>query len=460
MTLSEAELGEIYDQGKDACVAIIKKFFDAQQQRIDELEERVRELENVLGSNSSNSSIPPSQDPFRARARPRVGKRGHAHHAGGRKLVPVSEVDEVVDLYPQRCVVCSLPLASTSPHVGASVRHQQVEIPEPKAIVTEYRLHTCRCRGCGQATRAQLPPEAAPVFGPRLQAQTALLMADKRQSTRQLQQLLFDLHGVDIAIGTISKIAVAAGEVVEPTAESIHAHMLEESALYIDETSWRVANQPAWMWGVFTPKSAYYKIACSRAQALARELVPPLYDGIVHTDCYGGYSYLDHSQRQICFAHLLRHFRAHAERERAGPAHTFGERGMCLSERACALSKSSTSRQRQRLRKDMHKLIAFGLSHDETKTMARTLNKHEASLWHCLERVDVDATNNHAERMLRPAVIKRKLSFGSGSSRGANALAALLSVTTTARLRGHSPYAFIEASIRASLVGQQLPLLA
>jgi hypothetical protein len=78
----------------------------------------------------------------------------------------------------------------------------------------------------------------------------------------------------------------------------------------------------------------------------------------------------------------------------------------------------------------MHDLIAFGRAHEETKTMARTLNKHEASLWHCLEHPYVEATNNLAERMLRPAVIKRKLSFGSGSERGASALAALLSVTT------------------------------
>ena len=108
----------------------------------------------------------------------------------------------------------------------------------------------------------------------------------------------------------------------------------------------------------------------------------------------------------------------------------------------------------------MRELIALGLAHEETQAMARTLNKHSGSLWHCLHNSEVDATNNHAERMLRPAVIKRKLSFGSGSLAGAQSLAALLSISATSRLRGHSPYAFIEQSIRASLLGQPLPRLA
>ena len=47
---------------------------------------------------------------------------------------------------------------------------------------------------------------------------------------------------------------------------------------------------------------------------------------------------------------------------------------------------------------------------------------------------DVDPTNNISERELRALVIIRKISFGSGSARGANATAMLLSIMQTLRL--------------------------
>ena len=241
-------------------------------------------------------------------------------------------------------------------------------------------------------------------------------------------------------------------------AEAIHNEILQQQAVYADETSWRVANKRAWLWGLFSKDKAYYEIAQSRGGKVAKSLIPGTYQGIVHTDCYSGYSYLHSSQRQLCFAHLKRHFLSHAER--AGPAKTFGERGLALCRRAFLLSGQSTALQRKRLIKDMDKLILLGLEDESTKTMALTLNKHRGSLWHCLSNPQVEATNNHAERMIRPAVIKRKLSFGSGSTQGAKALSALFSVVTTSRLQGKSPYHFIEQTIRSAMLGQSLPQLA
>jgi hypothetical protein len=175
-----------------------------------------------------------------------------------------------------------------------------------------------------------------------LQAEVALLAADKRQSARQLQQLLAGLHGVEIGLGTISALTTQTGALLAPAAEALHQEILGESAVFADETSWRVAGRPAWLWGLFSRRAALYKIAPSRKAAVARSLIPAHYAGIVHTDCYSGYSYLDHSQRQLCFAHLRRHFQAHAER--AGPARAFGERGLRLCARTFALSRESTPR--------------------------------------------------------------------------------------------------------------------
>jgi transposase len=472
MSSVEEEIRKVYREGEDQTVAWLLGFVERAERAITDGVERVVELEARLealevrgaAATSQNSSKPPSQDPFRntAKRKRRRRRRGERHHSGGRALLPASEVDEFRDVYPTSCKGCGLPLTSESQLAGAPGRWQQVEIPEPAATVTEWRTHACKCGGCGVTTRALAPAGAGESFGPRLRATIATLSADKRQTTRQLVELLRDCYGVTISVGQVAAVTQRVGALLEPAAAELREGVLAGDACHADETSWRVANKRAWLWGLFNADSAYYEIRSSRGGAVAERLVPISYRGVAHTDCYSAYSHLAAGNRQLCWAHLARHFTALAESDDE-VARAFGERGLMISDRVFKLSREageSSARRRARIVADVDALVAVGLTSESTRTMATTLAKHRGSLWHCLERVDVDATNNHAERLIRPAVIKRKLSFGSGSARGARATAALLSVVTTARLRGASPFAFVEEAVRAAQAGSVLPLLA
>lgn len=69
---------------------------------------------------------------------------------------------------PARCRRCQRPLWGEDPQAQ---RHQVVEVPPVKPVVTEYQLHRLRCPDCGGSTRAELPT-GVPMggFGPRVQA--------------------------------------------------------------------------------------------------------------------------------------------------------------------------------------------------------------------------------------------------------------------------------------------------
>ncbi len=56
-------------------------------------------------------------------------------------------------------------------------------------------------------------------------------------------------------------------------------------------------------------------------------------------------------------------------------------------------------------------------------------------------------TNNEAERALRHAVIARRISFGTRTTEGSRAYAALLSVIETCRLRGQDPWTYIAETV-------------
>ena len=69
-------------------------------------------------------------------------------------LIPVDEVDEVVVLKPEQCTHCQAPLSGDDP---TPWRHQVIEMPPIKPVVTEYQWHQLVCPACGETTRAPWP---------------------------------------------------------------------------------------------------------------------------------------------------------------------------------------------------------------------------------------------------------------------------------------------------------------
>ena len=85
----------------------------------------------------------------------------------GETLRQVAEPDRIVDHYPSACTACG---AAVTPAMSAGHSARQVfDLPEPTPlVVTEHRVHDCRCTGCGARSRASFPDEVkAPVqYGP------------------------------------------------------------------------------------------------------------------------------------------------------------------------------------------------------------------------------------------------------------------------------------------------------
>jgi hypothetical protein len=70
-----------------------------------------------------------------------------------------------------------------------------------------------------------------------------------------------------------------------------------------------------------------------------------------------------------------------------------------------------------------------------------------------LEKPKVPPTNNHAERLLRPAVIARKVSQCSKNEKGAKTYAMMKSICVTLKLRG----ANIGKGLAKLIAGGSLP---
>src|SRR5262245_52410627 len=128
--------------------------------RIELLEQRIRDLETRLGQNSSNSSMPPSQNPLHANSpqahkrkrRKRAGQHGDKGHH--RVRPDASRVRHVIALVPTRGENCSAALpAVAQPGDPQPTWHQVVELPRMPVVVTEFQGHARTCPCCQHVTR-------------------------------------------------------------------------------------------------------------------------------------------------------------------------------------------------------------------------------------------------------------------------------------------------------------------
>ena len=86
--------------------------------------------------------------------------------------------------------------------------------------------------------------------------------------------------------------------------------------------------------------------------------------------------------------------------------------------------------------------------------------EHKEALWTFVDRVNVEPTNNHAERELRAFVLWRKKSFGSQSERGDRFAERIMTTIHSLRKQGRSVLRYLTALWSADSLDNQPVLLA
>jgi len=475
---SEAEA--IYAQGRepvvDALLALSARL-DAQDAQLAVLAERVEELEQRLKRDSRTSSLPPSQDPpwlgkrgrSRGTGRERGAQPGHVGH--GRSLFPLERVTEIVDHWPHQCRCGQVFGEAEREPAGAPARHQVAELPPLAVEISEHRLQRICCPDCGRTVRAELPagvPRGC--FGPRLQAAIAALTVRNRLSRRQLVQLMDELFGCPIAVGTIDAILTRTGETLERVYESLLEQTRAAGALNIDETGWYLAGEPRTLWGAFSKRTAVLRIASDRGKQHLHGLLGEAFAGVVGSDRFSAYNSLEAERRQVCWSHLRRDFTFHAELGQ-GAQETFGLDGLEVTWNVFQAWKQfqqdgdreALERRVEAIKAQTRPLLEWGSTGKRQRhvhALARNLLKLWPALWTFATVADVEPTNNAAERGLRAAVIYRKLSLGSQSQGGERTTERLLSVDQTCRLQRRSLYAYLSDALSAKTRGDPIPTLA
>jgi transposase len=490
--MERAEAEAIYDAGRDACVTFLLELTAGYEQQIARLEERLSRLEAQARQDSRTSSKPPSSDPpksraerralARAKAKELMGREGgvsrkpgaqEGHQGAGRELRPEDQIDEIVDHFPDACGGCGRAFLVEQRRPGGRFgRHQVAELPPISVVWSEHRTHQVRCRHCRTRTAASLPVGiAGSAFGPRLQAAIATLTAAYRISRRGIAELARDLFGVELSAGAVDAICQRTSVALAGPHLQLQDAVLDQHAVHVDETGWRTSGEGRALWTATTPDAVFLQIAehCNREQFNA--LIGTTYPGIVVSDRWNGYSHLDPNQRQVCWSHLQRDFRRHADG--LGEQKPFGEQGLQFTRQVFAAWRAYQHEHHDRARlKDeiapiqtqLRQLLENASPKKARnrwhRQFANNLLKIWPALWTFVTTPGVEPTNNPAERALRGPVIHRKLSHGTQSNDGERFAERALSAAGTRRQQRRSLFTYLSDLITAHNRGDPFPQLA
>ena len=443
-------------------------------QQVQILEREVADLKEQIKLHSGNSSQPPSSDKPGKKEKCRKSgsgkKRGAqpGHQGTTRKLLPLDQVDQIIIHKPEACAGCGALLLGADPHPQ---RHQVTEIRRIETTVTEHQVHEIACLKCGTQNRGQLPEEvASSQFGETLVGMIGMLMGVYRLSKRQVVQILRDLGGPAISVGSVvNQQQVVSASLAEAVAEAYDV-VHQQPTRYIDETGWKQHHQErsSYLWTVVTQAVTVFRIAASRSGRVARDLLGTSEQNYSVSDRYSAYNGLPKDRHQTCWAHLLRHWKRMVGR--GGDSRRVGMNLVIYTEyllylwgrvRDGTMSREEFLAEVPELREKTHYWLDVGAccSHPKTAKTCRQLLKQQSILWTFTQHEGVEPTNNAAERALRHAVIWRKLSHGTQSEAGSRFVERILTVVETRRQHGQNPLDFIRDAVVAYRRGLPAPSL-
>jgi len=434
---------------------------------------RLRELEGRLPKTPQNSSLPPStQHPHAKPAPPkprsrrqRGGQPGHPKHS--RTLLPTVKCDKVLSLKPTACRRCGQALTGHDPEPW---RHQVCELPEIKLHVTEYQRHRLTCSDCGTTTCAPLPVGVPTCqAGPHLIAFTALLMGCFRQSKRRVALFLETFLHQPCSPGWVVKLQQHTTAALQPACLELAQQLPTQPRLGIDESPTKEGRSKAWLWTFVAATFTVFAQRTTRAATVLTELLTDSFTGVIHCDRAKMYGTLARARLQWCWAHLIRDFQAlidHTDPQVRRLGHDLMRATRAVfrlrtQARAGPLTRRQFRRRMQPLRKEVEALLLRGVFSGNPRLagMCQELHKHRTRLWTFVDIDGVEPTNNASERALRPAVIWRKLSFGTQCASGSRFVETMLTVIETCRQQSRNAFTFVTAAVQAHLAHQPSPSL-
>ncbi|MEA1980418.1 MAG: IS66 family transposase [candidate division Zixibacteria bacterium] len=375
-------------------------------------------------------------------------------HTGCYRAVP-EHVDVIEDVVLDTCPQCGNTDISECSEIE---EHVQEDIILPAVKVTKYRKHHFWCGKCKKVISGKGIDEIPNSYiGPQAKAVAAFLKYDIKISNRDIQKLFKELCGLQVVPSSIPGFNNQVRKKCMPLYEELLKEIKKAPYIHADETGCPVNGKNWWDWIFVTSKICLHVIHESRGQKVVEQILGKKYGGILLSDFLSAYNKLDAKAKQRCLVHLLRDLKKIlACTPQEDPAYTYCQRLKDILQYAIAASEKYNennisarqfSKQKKYVHASMGDLQFPAAQKNSIVRIAKRLARHKNELFTFLDYKGLPYHNNYAERMIRPSVLLRKITFGHRSENGIRNHSVLQSILQTGKLNAKEPIPLLKTII-------------
>jgi transposase len=448
---NDEEIGQIYDQGKEAVIVLIHR-----------LVERVQALEDRVAKNSRNSGKPPSSDGLNKPA-PKSRRKRHGRKSGGQPghvgytLKAVSKPDYVKVHSVCKCQHCQTSLGKVK--VQRYEKRQVFDLLPVCIEVTEHRVEVKQCLCCGKESKGEFPQDVTqPVqYGPEVKSQAVYLNQYQMIPLERVSEIFEDFYGQRLAEGTIVETCQVMAERVASVNQAVKEYLTEfAQVVHFDETGLRIDCKLHWLHVACTSLLTYYEVHAKRGQEAmnAVGILPDFCGTAVHDGLKSYWAY-DKAHHGLCNEHHLRELEFIGERYPQDWVTKFGDLLMEIKtavDRVRETQPCLTEAQLSGFNDRYDQLVEQGLMANPPPEQLETTEKkrgpkkqspplnlldrlhdYKSAVLAFMNDFNVPFDNNQAERDIRMMKVKQKVSGCFRSDRGAKAFCQIRSYISTVR---------------------------
>lgn len=385
-------------------------------------------LEKTTKKHNQNSSIPSSQT-NRDQTTPEQGDshgKGKSDDGKVASNTRTKETTSVAEVF--NCDVCGEELDNV-PASSIETRTKIDIVFEKEVSHVEAQIKDCPT--CHSTTKGKFPADFhGPLqYGNGLKAFVVNLLVCQMVALNRVQKLVNSMIGVVIAEASLLKFVLRLYQALAQWELDATKQLLAAPAVNVDETSLKVDKKNHWIHVYCAGDITLKFLHKGRGLKAIKDInIIPRYSGVIIHDCLAAYLSFEHCDNALCGSHLLRELTFVIDSNGYAWARNMKR---LLQETCKAVSKSEekklSPRKYANLQKRYRNILTRGkkelpiippkpsgkrgkLAKSEAHNLWERFQKHEAAVLRFSRNTDVSFTNNRAERDLRMAKVKQKVS--------------------------------------------------
>lgn len=415
-------------------------------------------MSSRLGRNSRNSSIPPSQDPNRARKQKTPGevqkrKPGGQKNHEGVTLTRTQTPDAIEEIVIDRRTI---PVDRSYKEVG--FENRQVVDVKIKVHVTEYRAEILEDE-FGKRYVARFPEGVTKAiqYGSGVKAESVYLSMFQLVPLARVQNQFNDQMGLPLSKGSVSNFNEEACERLEQFESWAKMALLASPLNHADETGINVNGKKIWLHNLSNEKVTLYHPDEKRGkEAMDRMGVLPLYTGRLCHDHWQPYYRYENVIHVLCNAHHLRELERVIEEEGHEWAKVLLKFLVDLNKAVDVAGGVLTDEKISEYTKGYREILEQGekecpkappkepgkrgrVKKTFSRNLLERLRNFEADTLRFMTEAIVPFTNNQGENDLRMTKVQQKISGCFRSMEGAKIFCRIRGFLSTCRKNNVSP---------------------